>query len=123
MFHSAPNLPFGRYLINPDECYSSNSDFEQTFKLLEFQAANTGDAEPLSLTDDVLIIETKDGVFIRVQDPRWCALLTGLAEHPENKIVALKIISQADWFSVTTKYRAPLQAHGNEKLARWRVGF
>lgn len=123
MFHSAPNLPFGRYLLHPDKCYSSNSGFEQTTKLLEFLAANTGDGEPLSLTDDVLIIETQEGVFIRAQDSKWCALLTNLAEHPENKIVALKIISQSDWFSVTTKYRAPLQALGNDKLARWRVGF
>lgn len=123
MLHSAPNLPFGRYLLNPDECYSSNSDFEQTIKLLEFLAANTGDSEPLSLVDDVLIIETKEGVFIRSQDPKWCALLTSLAEHPENKIVTLKVISQSDWFNVTTRYRAPLQARGNDKLARWRVGF
>jgi hypothetical protein len=123
MFNSAPNLQFSRYLINPDECYASNSNFEQTLKLMEFLSANTGAGEPLSLTDDVLIIETNEGVFVRAQDPQWCALLTSLTEHPDNKIVALRVISQSDWFNVTTKYRAPLQSLGNDKLARWRVGF
>lgn len=123
MFDITPNLQFSRYLIHPDECYATANSFEDTIKVLERFSEAPDAGEPLSLSENILVIDTKEGVFIRSQDRLWCEFLTALAENPGNKALSLKIIPQTDWYNVTTRYRAPLQSQGNEKLARWRVGF
>ena len=117
MFNYTPN--FSQYLMNADECYSSGSSFEETCHLLEFLSTYSEEEkkEPLSLTENILVIETKEGVFIRAQEREWCEMLTALTKLEKDNPLKVKIIPLSDWNNLTIKYSNPMRSQGNERLA------
>src|SRR5690349_19549403 len=105
----------------PDESYVSNASFEETVDLLRSIA--TSGTHTYSLDENILVIETPDGVFIRARDPEWVDFLSNLAKDPIEGLTTLKAISPREWTNMTTRYRAPVQSFGDNLLARWKVGF
>ncbi len=107
-----------RYLIIPDEAYSVALPFEEAVHFIKFVAKEN----EYSITNDVLVIEISEGVFIRAQNSEWCIILIKWAEA-ETPDVLIKIIGTKEWEGLTRKHRSPINSFGDEKLARWKVGF
>jgi hypothetical protein len=119
MFDNLPNL--NPYDIFPDEAYTTDSSFDQTVGFLKYYASDAEDG--LSITDDILVFELKEGVFIRAKSKRWCEVLTGLSQQPVKDYPALKLFPLKKLDDLTRNYRQPLNAFGDYRLVRWRVGF
>lgn len=115
MFDLPPN---SRYLLLPDEAYTTKMPFNEFVGFVKFSAMENN----LDGLDDLLVIELPEGVFIRAANPGWCQTLTNHAEA-EKKELPIEIIGSRKWTELTRRYRAPLQSFGNERLAMWKVGF
>ena len=106
------------YLINPNEAYSIALPFDDVVDLVKYLAAE----HDYSTSEDILVIELTEGVFIRTANPDWCDTLTEWVEE-KNTELPIKIIGLKKWTDLTRKYRSPIQSFGDYKLAMWRVGF
>jgi hypothetical protein len=119
MFDNLPQL--SQYDIFPDEAYTSDASFDQTVGFLKYYANDVEDG--LSVTDDILVFELKEGVFIRAKNKRWCEALTALANQPVKDYPTLKLFPLKKLDDLTRNYRQPLDSFGDYRLVRWRVGF
>ncbi len=106
------------YLLNPDEAYSVAWPFDKVVGFVKFVAQES----EYATTKDILAIEIPEGVFIRAQDVEWCKTLTGYAKDKKAGF-PITIIGTKEWEGLTRKYRSPINSFGDEKLARWKVGF
>lgn len=113
--------PFDKYLFALDEVYLSDASFDNTVGFLKFIAADP--EEGLSLDNDILVFELKEGVFIRSQNRDWCQRLTGLTEQPVQDYPRLKLYPAKKLDDLARNYRQPLSAFGDYRLVRWKVGF
>ena len=104
------------YFKIADEAYSSKMSFEKTTGFIKYLAEES----KLSLAQSLLVVELKEGVFIRAQSPDWCEELT---RHAKETNIELEVIGITQWTELTRGYRAPLNSFGDERLARWKVGF
>lgn len=105
-----------QYFMNHDEAYSSTKSFDETVEFVEWIEGEI--KEPIK--NKILIIELKEGVFIRVQEFDWCEELTKLANSGE---FDLTVIGTEKFTELTRKYRDPIKSFGNEKIAIWKLGF
>ncbi len=119
MFENLPDI--SKYTIFPDEAYTSDAPFDTTVGFLKFMANDP--EEDLSLTDEILVIELKEGVFIRAKNTRWCEALTSLAQNPVKDYPALKIFPAKKIDDLVRNYRQPIESFGDYRLVRWKVGF
>lgn len=99
-----------------DEAYLSKMGFERTVGFIKYLA----DESKLSLDEFLLIVELKEGVFIRAQTAGWCE---ELARQANETNIGLEVIGVTKWTELTRNYRAPLNSFGDERLAIWKVGF
>lgn len=99
-----------------DEAYHSKMSFERTVGFIKYLA----DESKLSLDEFLLVVELKEGVFIRAQTAEWCEELNKQVKETN---IDLEIIGITKWTDLTRNYRAPLNSFGDERLARWKVGF
>jgi hypothetical protein len=99
-----------------DEAFLSKMSFERTVGFIKYLA----DELKLSLSENLLVVELKEGVFIRSQSSVWCEELT--RQSKENKI-QIEAIGVTRWNDLTRNYRAPINSFGDERLVRWKVGF
>lgn len=113
--------PFSQYLFAPDEVYLSDTTFDNTVGFLKFIAADPD--ENLSLENEILVFELKEGVFIRTQNRDWCQRLTSLAQNPVQDYPRLKLFPAKKLDDLARTYRQPLDAFGDYRLVRWKVGF
>lgn len=79
--------------------------------------------EDLSLTDEILVIELKEGVFIRAKNTHWCETLTELVKNPVKDFPSLKIFPVKKLDDLARSYRHPIESYGDYRLLRWKVGF
>ena len=119
MFDNLEQL--SKYSLLPDEAYATDASFATTTGFLKF-LANDPD-ENLSLTDEILVIELKEGVFIRAKNRGWCERLTTIAEQPVKDYPRLKILPPKKLDDLARDYRQPLNSFGDYRLLRWKVGF
>ena len=119
MFDNLPQL--SQYDIFPDEAYAADASFAQTVGFLKYYASDVEDG--LSVTDDILVFELKEGVFIRAKSKRWCEALTALVNQPVKDYPTLKLFPLKKLDDLTRNYRQPLDSFGDYRLVRWRVGF
>ena len=113
---------FSPYLFEPNEVYSSKSSFDETVDLLKEISETRTDAN-YPLTENILVIQIPEGVFIRAGTFEWCTALTELVKNPSAVLPSLTIIPKARWNEMTIKYRGPIESFGDERLVRWRIGF
>jgi hypothetical protein len=99
-----------------DEAYHSKMSFERTVGFIKYLA----DESKLSIDKYLLVVELKEGVFIRTQSREWCEELT---KQTSELNIELEVIGIAKWTELTRNYRAPLNSFGDERLAIWKVGF
>jgi hypothetical protein len=99
-----------------DEAYHSKMSFERTVGFIKYLS----DESKLSLDEYLLVVELKEGVFIRAQTTEWCEELNKQAKET---IIGLEKIGTTKWTELTRNYRAPLNSFGDERLAIWKVGF
>lgn len=114
-----PNL--SKFLLNPDEVYVSDTTYENTVGFLKFLASDH--EESLPLTEDVLVVELKEGVFIKATNSQWCETLSALAEKPSENFPVIKNIPSKRLDDLARNYRQPLNSFGDYRLLRWKVGF
>jgi hypothetical protein len=110
--HDLPN-----FLLVPELTFSTKMDFEKTANFLKYLATEND----IPSFDDVLLIEIPDGVFLKTVSPKWNEVLHNLSDN--NSEYGITSVDPRKWNELTTRYRSPLRSMGNEKLARWRVGF
>lgn len=116
------NLPqFGQYDLFPEEAYLSDAPYDQTVGFLKYYASDS--EEGLSVTDDILVFELKEGVFIRTKNKQWCEVLTSLTKQPVKDYPNLKLFPINKLDDLARAYRQPLNSFGDYRLVRWRVGF
>lgn len=110
------------YHFNPDEFYFTERPFDEIVDFIKSSSESPDISKGLDipLDRDIVIIELKEGVYIRTQTTDWCELLTGLAKYDKT---FLTIIPERTWIDATMKYRGPINLFGDNKLVRWRVGF
>ncbi len=119
MFENLPDI--SKYTLFPDEAYTSDASYATTVGFLKF-LANDPD-EYLSLSDEILVFELKEGVFIRAKNTHWCERLTGLVKQPVKEYPMLKIFPVKKLDDLTRNYRQPIDSFGDNRLVRWKVGF
>lgn len=110
-----------RYAIFPDEAYATDASFATTVGFLKF-LANDPD-ENLSITDEILVIELKEGVFIRSKNAAWSERLTSLVNQPVKDYPLLKLFPAKKLDDLARDYRRPVDSFGDYRLLRWKVGF
>lgn len=115
------NFPPLHHLFPPDEVYTSDTTFDNTVGFLKFLAADP--EENLSLEDEILVFELKEGVFIRTQNRAWHQRLSALAEQPVKDYPRLKTFPAKKLDDLARNYRQPLHAFGDYRLVRWKIGF
>jgi hypothetical protein len=111
-----------RYFLNPDECYKSANSYKDVVEFLK-QLKSFDEDNSFSLEENVLVIETNDGVFIRSKQEELCMSITSLVENPDDLFPKFEIITEKQWNDITTRYKEPIDSFGDLSLARWRVGF
>ena len=112
------------YLFNPDEAYSTGAGFDEIVRFIEYvshERKKDNDQE-YQFFEDILVVQVSEGVFIRAKSKGWCELLSDLA-NDNKQFPLLSIISITKWESIMRIYKFPDKSFGNEKLARWKVGF
>lgn len=109
------------YAIFPDEAYTTDSSFATTVGFLKF-LANDPD-ENLSVTDEILVVELKEGIFIRSRNAAWSERLTSLVKQPVKDYPILKLFPVKKLDDLVRDYRQPLDSFGDYRLVRWKVGF
>jgi hypothetical protein len=116
---------FNYYLRDADEYYSSTGTFEETKEFIEVLSQITkNDNEDYSLDEDILIIEVKEGLYIRSKSVDWSNRLTEITKmQPYEGAPILKIIKQREWDNITRATREPINRFGDQKLVFWKVGF
>lgn len=119
MINDLSNL--SRYAVFPDEVYTTYSSFATVVGFLKF-LGNDPD-ENLSVTDEILVIQLKEGVFIRSKSTAWSERLTALANQPVKDYPALKLFPAKKLDDLARDYRQPVDAFGDYRLVRWKVGF
>ena len=119
MMNDLSNL--SQYAIFPDEAYSTDSSFATTVGFLKF-LANDPD-ENLSVTDEILVIELKEGVFIRSRNTAWSERLSSLVKQPVQDYPVLKLFPVKKLDDLVRDYRSPIDSFGDYRLLRWKVGF
>ena len=119
MFENLPDI--SRYALFPDEAYTSDASFENTAGFLKY-LANDSEGE-LSVNDEILVFELKEGVFIRAKNTAWCEALSGLVNQPVVDYPTLKLFPLKKLEDLTRNYRQPIDAFGDYRLVRWKIGF
>ena len=119
MFENLPDI--SKYALFPDEAYTTNAPFDQTVGFLKFMASDP--EENLSVSDEILVMELREGVFIRAQNTGWCEALTGLVNEPVKDYPVFKLFPVKKLEDLTKNYRQPIEAFGDYRLARWKIGF
>ncbi|MBB1284770.1 hypothetical protein HRH25_10345 [Flavisolibacter sp. BT320] len=115
------NFPPMHHFFPPDAIFLSDTTFGNTVGFLKFIAAEPD--ENLSLDNEILVFELKEGVFIRTQNRDWATRLSGLAEQPVEDFPRLKPFPAKKLDDLARNYRQPLDAFGDYRLVRWKVGF
>ena len=119
MFEDLSNID--RYAIFPDEAYASEASFETTVGFLKYMANDLeGD---LSLAEEILVFQLKEGVFIRSRNTRWSEALTRLAKEPVDNYPTLKLFPLKKLEDLTRNYRRPIELFGDDRQVRWKIGF
>lgn len=113
--------PFDQFLFAPDQVFQSDTTFSNTVGFLKFIAAEP--EENLSLDNEILVLELKEGVFIRTQNRDWATRLSGLAEQPVQDFPRLKPFPAKKLDDLARNYRQPMDSFGDYRLVRWKVGF
>lgn len=111
------------YAFNPDEFYASSGTFDQTSAYIMTLSVIQENPDEYPTNESILVIEVKEGVFIRAKTVEWCNLLTSVVNEPEARFPVLKIIPESKWNTITRAVRAPINSFGDERLAMWKVGF
>ena len=119
MFENLPDI--SKYVLFPDEAYTTTASYAQTVGFLKFLASDP--EENLSVSDEILVMELKEGVFIRAKNTRWCEALTALVSEPVKDYPAFKLFPVNKLEDLTKNYRQPIEAFGDYRLARWKIGF
>lgn len=119
MFDDLSNLD--RYAIFPDEAYLSEASFETTVGFLKYMANDL--EEDLSLQDEILVFQLKEGVFVRSRNTHWSEALTKLAKEPVENFPTLKLFPLKKLEDLTRDYRRPIDLFGDDRLVRWKIGF
>jgi hypothetical protein len=119
MFENLPDI--GKYTLFPDEAYTSDAPFDKTVGFLKYMASDL--EEDLSMTDEILVIELREGVFIRAKNTRWCEALTALANNPVKDFPGLKLFPTKKLDDLARAYRQPVESFGDYRLLRWKIGF
>lgn len=119
MFENLSDI--SKYAIFPDEAYASGAPFVKTVGFLKYMAADP--EENLSMTDEIIVIELKEGVFIRTKNTRWCEALTSLANNPVEDFPKLSLFSTKKLDDLARNYRQPIDSFGDYRLIRWKIGF
>lgn len=119
MLNDLSNL--SQYTIFPDEAYITDSSFETVVGFLKF-LANDPD-EDLAISDEILVVELKEGVFIRSKNSSWSERLTGLVKQPVRDYPTLKLFLVKKLDDLARDYRQPVASFGDYRLVRWKVGF
>jgi hypothetical protein len=110
-----------QYFVFPDEAYSTDSSYATIVGFLKF-LANDPD-EDLSITDEILVIELKEGVFVRSRNAAWSERLTALVKQPVKDYPTLKLFPVKKLDDLVRDYRQPINSFGDYRLVRWKVGF
>jgi hypothetical protein len=111
------DMPFNPLLLNPELTFSTQMNFQLTVDLVKYLASEDDSMD----FNDILILELNEGIFIKTASVKWSETISKLADNQsEYKIFHL---DARKWNDITSRYRSPLNSFGNEKLARWRVGF
>ncbi|HEV7330041.1 MAG TPA: hypothetical protein VGN63_03290 [Flavisolibacter sp.] len=113
--------PFDQFLFAPDQVFLSDTTFDNTLGFLKFIAADPD--ENLSLDNEILVFELKEGVFIRTHNREWSQRLTALSENPVQNYPRLKLFPAKKLDDLARAYRQPLSSFGDYRLVRWKVGF
>jgi hypothetical protein len=114
MFPSDPSFHPADFFT--DSSYAVQLQYDEALKLVQ------GAARYFELpADGILLIEVSDGVFARTRDADWVRALDTLTG--ENGQPWARPITERQWTDMTTRHRAPLRSFGDERLARWKVGF
>lgn len=119
MFDDMP--PISAYTFFAEEAYTIDASFETIVGFLKFLANDA--EENLPLKSEILVIALKEGVFIRTSNARWCEKLTALVKEPAKDFPVIKLFPLKKLDDVTRDYRRPLQAFGDDRLVRWKIGF
>ena len=108
--------PFHPADLFTDACYAVQLGYDEALKLVQ------GAARYFELpTDGILLIEVGDGVFARTRNADWVRSRDTL--KGENGQPWARSIGERQWTDLTTRHRAPLRSFGDDRLARWKVGF
>lgn len=105
---------FGRYFLNSEEAYTSKLKYEDVVGFIKLSA----DELNIEDFDEILVIELNEGVFIKTAGRIWCEYFD---KTKDDSPVRIMNVQKFDEFA--RKYRAPIKSFGNEKLARWKLGF
>lgn len=119
MFEDLQNL--NRYEIFPDEAYTTDASFETVTGFLKYLANDSEDK--LSVNDEILVFELKEGVFVRSRNTKWSETLTALVNEPVDNFPRLRLYPLKKLEDLTRDYRRPLNLFGDDRLVRWKIGF
>lgn len=110
-----------QYIIFPDEAYATDASFATVVGFLKFLANDPDEA--LAIADEILVVELKEGVFIRSKNAAWSERLTGLVKQPVQDYPTLKLFPVKKLDDLARDYRQPINSFGDYRLVRWKVGF
>lgn len=119
MFDNLDSL--SQFLLGQDEAYTSSTTFENTVGFLKFLAVDP--EEGLSLTDEIVVIKLREGIFIQTKNKAWNDRLTALVSHSVQDYPTLASFPTKKLDDLIRNYRQPLDSFGDERLVRWKVGF
>ena len=112
---------FSQFLQFTDDVFVTESPYDQTVGFIKFLAADPD--ENLSLTDEILVMELKEGVFIRTRNAAWSKALLALVQEPNKDYPIFKTFPAKKLDDLARNYRQPLDSFGDYRLIRWKVGF
>ena len=110
-------IDFDSFLV-PEVSYTTSKSFNEVVSFLKYVSKE----EDYSLNNDILVIDTPEGVYIKSRNKDWNNYLES-HEVANSGSFGLKKFNTRDWDILTRRYRAPINSFGDEKLAVWRVGF
>jgi hypothetical protein len=112
---------FSQFLQFTDEVFTTETSYDKTVGFIKFLAADPD--ENLSLTDEILVMELKEGVFIRTGNAAWSKALMALVKEPNKAYPIFKTYPPEKLDDLARNYRQPLDSFGDYRLIRWKVGF
>ncbi len=98
-------------LTDPDESYESSLSFESTIKLVEQESKTLG----YDLKNELLIIDTEEGIFVRTKHEDWCIFFDALCEV-DNEELKFRPLLDGDWEALIEKFPVPDRLYGNNLL-------